>query len=67
MSGAFKTDELGDIALMRMHGYSRKEIAARLGCSVATVGRQIARIRGRWAGPVDLPSRGKGTSVEERT
>ena len=62
-----KTDELRDVALMRMHGYSREEIAARLGCSVATVGRQIAGIRGRWAVHVDLPARGKGTSVEERT
>ena len=62
-----ETDELRDVALMRMHGYSRKEIAARLSCSVATVGRQITDIRVRWAVHVDLPARGKGTSVEERT
>ena len=52
---------------MRMQGYSRAEIAARLGCSVATVSRQTAEIRGRWAVHVGLPARGNGTSLEERT
>jgi DNA-directed RNA polymerase specialized sigma24 family protein len=62
-----ETDELRDVALMRMHGYSREEIAARLGCSLSTVRRQMAEIRARWAGHVNLPARGKGTSGEERT
>jgi DNA-directed RNA polymerase specialized sigma24 family protein len=62
-----KTDELRDVALMRMHGYSRKEIAEQLDCSVATVGRQIVEIRARWAVKVDLPAAAGGVSGEERT
>jgi DNA-directed RNA polymerase specialized sigma24 family protein len=62
-----ETEELRDVALMRMHGYSRKEIAARLSCSVATVGRQITEIRAGWAVHADLSAGGGGTSVEERT
>ena len=62
-----ETDELRDVALMRMHGYSRKDIAARLGCSVAKVSRQIAEIRALWAAPGDLPAGGERTCGEERT
>jgi DNA-directed RNA polymerase specialized sigma24 family protein len=41
-------DDLREIALLRMEGLSRREVAARCGCSVATVDRRLALIRGRW-------------------
>jgi RNA polymerase sigma factor (sigma-70 family) len=41
-------DDLREIALLRMEGLTRQEIAARCGCSVATVDRRLAVIRGRW-------------------
>jgi DNA-directed RNA polymerase specialized sigma24 family protein len=46
-------EALGDetfrqIALLRMEGYNDPEIAARLGCSVRTVGRKLELIRKLW-------------------
>jgi DNA-directed RNA polymerase specialized sigma24 family protein len=46
-------ETLGDetlrrIALLRMEGYSDPEIAARLGCSLRTVGRKLELIRKTW-------------------
>jgi RNA polymerase sigma factor (sigma-70 family) len=38
-------DEFRSIALAKMEGYTIKEIAARLGCSVATVERRLGTIR----------------------
>jgi DNA-directed RNA polymerase specialized sigma24 family protein len=43
------TDELRDIALMRMYGYSYEEIATEQNCSIATIARRVAIIRSRWA------------------
>lgn len=44
-----KDDELRAIAVLRMAGHSREEVAARLGCSVATVTRRLADVRKRIA------------------
>jgi DNA-directed RNA polymerase specialized sigma24 family protein len=43
------TDELRNIALMRMYGYSYEEIAAEQKCSVATIARRVSVIRSRWS------------------
>jgi DNA-directed RNA polymerase specialized sigma24 family protein len=54
-------DELGDeelrqIALWKMEEHTNVEIAARLGCAVATVERRLRLIRARWKKElVDLP------------
>jgi DNA-directed RNA polymerase specialized sigma24 family protein len=47
-------EELGDstlrsVALLKLEGYTNKEIAARLGCVTSTVERKLALIRGKWA------------------
>jgi DNA-directed RNA polymerase specialized sigma24 family protein len=42
-------DELRAIAVARMEGYTNSEIAARLGCSVATVERRLTLIRKVWS------------------
>ncbi len=47
-------EQLGDstlrsVALFKLQGYTNGEIAARLGCAIATVERKLARIRGMWA------------------
>ena len=34
--------------MMKLEGYSNKEIAAELNCSVATIERKLARIRKKW-------------------
>lgn len=41
-------DDVREIARLRMEGLSRLEVASRCGCSVATVDRRLAVIRGRW-------------------
>jgi RNA polymerase sigma factor (sigma-70 family) len=41
-------EDLREIARLRMEGLNRQEIAARCGCSVATVDRRLSVIRGRW-------------------
>jgi DNA-directed RNA polymerase specialized sigma24 family protein len=41
-------DDLRKIALLRMEGLTRQEIAARCGCGVATVYRRLAMIRCCW-------------------
>ena len=43
-----RDDTLRSIALHRMEGYSNEEIADKLGCTVRTVERRLARIRHRW-------------------
>ena len=37
------------MAMWKMEGYTNDEIAAKLGVSVATVERKLARIRATWA------------------
>ena len=49
------TDELREIALMRMAGYGREEIAAELKMSVATLDRRLSHIRAKWASLRDGP------------
>jgi DNA-directed RNA polymerase specialized sigma24 family protein len=60
-----ETDELRAIALKQMQGYSRAEIAAEQGCSLATLDRRIAVIKSRWK-PfwVGLTARGPGDKEE---
>lgn len=41
-------DALRAIALHKMEGYSNEQIADKLGCTVRTVERRLARIRKRW-------------------
>ena len=41
-------DTLGQIALMRMEGYTGDQIAERLGCNRRTVSRKLDLIRQRW-------------------
>jgi DNA-directed RNA polymerase specialized sigma24 family protein len=41
-------DELRAVARLRMEGHSNADVAAALGCAVATVERKLARIRGVW-------------------
>jgi DNA-directed RNA polymerase specialized sigma24 family protein len=60
-----ETDELRTIALMRMHRYGREEIAAELGCSVATLDRRLAVIRSRWRSSREEPARPNGANQEE--
>jgi DNA-directed RNA polymerase specialized sigma24 family protein len=42
------TNELRTVALLKMEGYTNRELATRLGKSVATVERKLALIRGYW-------------------
>jgi DNA-directed RNA polymerase specialized sigma24 family protein len=51
-------DRLGDeqlrqIAVWKMEGYTSGEVAAKLGCVESTVERKLRRIRGIWAGEGD--------------
>jgi DNA-directed RNA polymerase specialized sigma24 family protein len=41
-------DSLRQVALGKLEGYSNPELAQRLGCSLAAVGRKLARIRHVW-------------------
>jgi DNA-directed RNA polymerase specialized sigma24 family protein len=41
-------DELRDVALAKMQGYTSEEIAERLGCSLSTVERGLRLIRKIW-------------------
>jgi DNA-directed RNA polymerase specialized sigma24 family protein len=46
-------DRLGDetlraVATWKVEGYTNQEIKSKLGCSLATVERKLARIRGIW-------------------
>jgi DNA-directed RNA polymerase specialized sigma24 family protein len=56
--GRLETDELRSIAVMRMQGHSREEIAARHNCSVATVQRRLSIIASRLAAAEDHPRGG---------
>jgi DNA-directed RNA polymerase specialized sigma24 family protein len=40
---------LQSVATFKLEGYTKDEIAARLGCVISTVERKLARIRGKWA------------------
>jgi DNA-directed RNA polymerase specialized sigma24 family protein len=40
--------ELQQLALNKLEGYTNKEIAGKLGCSVATVERRLKLIRKKW-------------------
>src|SRR5262249_18136719 len=44
------SDELRLVAVSRMEGYSNEEIAAKLGCSVRKVERELNTIRDLWSG-----------------
>jgi DNA-directed RNA polymerase specialized sigma24 family protein len=46
---ALPDEELRQIALWKMEGFTNEEIAARQGCVLATVERKLKRIRKRWA------------------
>ncbi len=48
MLGQLEDQELRQIALLKMEGYSNQEIAAELECVVRTVERKLARIRQKW-------------------
>jgi DNA-directed RNA polymerase specialized sigma24 family protein len=43
-------EQLRQVALSRLEGYTNVEIATRLGLSLATVERKVALVRGRWQG-----------------
>jgi len=43
-----RDDSLRRVAVMKMEGYSNREIARSLECSLATVERKLARIRDKW-------------------
>jgi DNA-directed RNA polymerase specialized sigma24 family protein len=43
-----KDDQLSQIALWKMEGFSNEEIATKLGRSLPTVERKLARIRRLW-------------------
>jgi DNA-directed RNA polymerase specialized sigma24 family protein len=45
------SDELRQVALWKMEGYTNGEIAARLPCARATVERRLKLIRSLWGGP----------------
>ena len=47
-------DEQQSVAVWKMEGYTNEEIAAKLGCAVATVERRLRSIRGAWEKDVDL-------------
>ena len=63
--GRLETDELRSIAVMRMQGHSREEIAGRHNCSVATVQRRLSIIASRLAAAADDHPRG-GAPGEDR-
>jgi DNA-directed RNA polymerase specialized sigma24 family protein len=65
--GRLETDELRSIAVMRMQGHSREEIAARHNCSVATVQRRLSTIASRLAAALEDHPHSGGTSREDRT
>jgi RNA polymerase sigma factor (sigma-70 family) len=44
-------EQLRQIALRKLEGYSNEEIASELGCTVRTVGRRLALIRDLWESP----------------
>jgi DNA-directed RNA polymerase specialized sigma24 family protein len=46
---ALGSDELRTVAVMRMQGYDKAEIAARLGCVLRTVERRLEVIRSLWS------------------
>lgn len=48
MLGQLEDQELRQIALRKMEGYSNQEIATELECVVRTVERKLARIRQKW-------------------
>jgi DNA-directed RNA polymerase specialized sigma24 family protein len=48
-------EELRQIALAKMEGYTNQEIAARMDLTLRTVERRLALIRGRWTRKGDEP------------
>jgi RNA polymerase sigma factor (sigma-70 family) len=46
-------EELRQVALARLEGYSNEEISDRLTLSLATVERKLKRVRARWQAEVD--------------
>jgi DNA-directed RNA polymerase specialized sigma24 family protein len=47
--GLLGADDLRAVAVWKLEGCTNAEVAARLGRSVATVERKLARIRAAWA------------------
>ena len=48
MLSALEDDELRQVAMLKMEGYSNEDIAEELDCVVRTVERKLARIRQKW-------------------
>jgi RNA polymerase sigma factor (sigma-70 family) len=51
-----RDEPLRHVAQLRMEGYTREEIADRLGCSLRTVARKVELIRRTWLGEDRTPS-----------
>jgi DNA-directed RNA polymerase specialized sigma24 family protein len=49
--GRLEDDEMRQMALLKLEGYTTEEIGARLGCSVRTVKRRLALVRRTWESP----------------
>ena len=43
-------ETLKRVALLKLEGYGKEEIAEALGCGIRTVERKLERIRKKWAG-----------------
>ena len=46
---ALDDDAQRQIALLKLEGYTNREISEQLGCGLRTVERKLTRIRGKWA------------------
>jgi RNA polymerase sigma factor (sigma-70 family) len=51
-----RDESLRVIARLRMEGYSNKEVAEQLGCSLRTVARKVELIRRTWLGDTEIGS-----------
>ena len=51
--GLLDDPSLSVVAVMKLEGFNNEEIARSLDCSVATVGRKLARIRKKWERRLD--------------
>ena len=46
--GVLRDESLRVVARLRMEGYSNKEVAGQLGCSLRTIARKVELIRRSW-------------------
>ncbi len=60
---ALQNEELRQIALRKMEGYTNEEIAAQQGCAPATVERRLKLIRKRWE--IELPASAEPDARED--